>query len=971
MELVHCADGAVMELVHCTDGTMMITPVVAEQDVNSSVDAVDAQDTQSSEPSPDYIHPCSSSVPLATRHAPDPDETATVPNASSSISVSQDVDLDALRHEDIVASAPTSSNRDLQLSDQFMAPEAEDELAILSLPKRRSSQKLRDSVREDFDAVDELLDAIAKKYRLSAEQVYRMLSEFFSFKTAHANPWHWQVIDCIIVFSGVTYGLLASHQRIFYPLQTRHLKTIAEESSKQTVHQRHKGFLRIAKQLKQLAEDAQRKFGFEVGAVVVGNNAHTDDRNQFVYETEFMDGVRVISSQVIARRLTSTSSFFVHSTKSSDVSEFLGHARAWTMFGLSKRTLNANFENVDDGDASGEPSHIPNLLQNDGNTVASCSGAVHVQLSVESAATGSQKVVTMQEVDELSEEQSLIFIRQQFEAAIARFSGIDLPPSKNIPWQTLPGKLVEWGLQLNNWPKDVRCPGETTANSKGISVLRLEERRALARAFVDPKQPITLEQLSEEERNRDDEWICILHGVAPPAGDEHEHGLRLLVKRSNHKKLRCDREGLSRLQSTSELLELPVTPPPGPSGTIMHHFVELTDSDSPTPRPVNRKKRRLVDAKANLVAKIPAESNTAAARKRARLMEKGVIPELASARPYKQRKVADELPHIPSISRQLLSSRRVADESLRASLSDCEPVVELPQRSRSSKRNAKGKEAAVARDLDVQESNIPTRPPADLIAPMIRGTTHRVKPRPVPKSRVTPADVLRGDSREVATSITQPEIQAEIFGLRPNDLYVFQNQAEASTVANAPYTQPRKEAPGPGQPLSSDQHSLPNQPSLPDQSSLPRQLTQTSQSPAPGSLPLSHQQPSQSMAAADRRQFTNPSFDPVQGHPAAHNVPFQSQYLSPFMQQYLQAQQMQHTQQGAGTSGGSTTQVPQSYQQFAPGFPVNAMNTAAPFGSLPSTTNASVQFNQPTAGPSNANATSSSALPAHSQAPGA
>ncbi|KAJ3552741.1 hypothetical protein NM688_g3991 [Phlebia brevispora] len=621
------------------------------------------------------------------------------------------------------------------------------------------------------------------------------------------------------------------------------------------------------------AESAHFTYNFETAFVVVGSNAHQDDKNAAVHETEFLQGL------------------FQRTTRSRDASEFMGHARAQTLMGLSQRTVEENFGDAKypgASNASTSPSKATHSSSHESNATSS---AKPVESGAELRGTACKNseelwlTATTEEVAQLSDEEALAFIKVRFDHLLASHCITQSRSSakqavKNVPWQTLPGKLIDWGVRLLNWPNGVRCPGAGDSSSrKGISTLNKEERRTLAMAFIDPVRPIQMEKIQKKQEKG--EYIVVIDSVAPPADSADDSGVRIQVLQRDHRVVKATR-GLPRL--------CPTTPPPRNAGTQSSKEAgvpakrsiqsedeeEIEVLDTPTPRP--RKMPRL-------------DGNAA---------KQGSTMDLLEPDDDRDSENGPE-PHNPP-SRDASRSQK--------------PVVELPLCPKG-KEKPKSIEQEKSSNLRVYRP----MPDLDLIAPMIRGTTHTVKPRPIVRK-----------SQASLPSVSQQDNGSKV--------------AATSEVADNHAGQPTF-APEQAIPITSkkDNHSTNGQTGLStDAPSIALAST------------LCEGQPFE-QARSGHSQTLHP-LATTSGYPAATNVPIPPQFLT-FMQQLLQAQQRSAPSGGPFISNPHTN-VPPLFPPLGASGDVPRL----PFGSTPTLRNESGPFGQPALpGPSNRSNSSDQTLP--------
>ncbi|KAJ3556280.1 hypothetical protein NM688_g2116 [Phlebia brevispora] len=749
--------------------------------------------------------------------------------------------------------------------------------------QKRVTNALAKKIKTDLQAVYTLLDEVAQKYDISMEKMVRMHRSSLQHRSGIANTWNWyesyfagheeqELRRCFseeriaeIQAEGVVQAIRSACWKQFkkrYPdtysdiLFTYHLKTIVEETGEQTVHQRHRAFQQYTSQLREQAETAHITYNFETAWVAVGSNAHQDDRNAAMYETKYLEGL------------------FQRTTRSKDASEFMGHARAQSLMGISQQTVEENLSNATSAGASKVPAGPSKSARSLGRTDAT-GPAKLVEPGAEPDGNAHKDPeelwlsATSEEVAQLSDEDFLAFIKVRFDHLLAQHTTTQLRSSskqavKNVPWQTLPGKLIDWGVRLLNWPSGVRCPGtEGSSSRKGISTLNKDERRTLAMAFIDPSQPIQMEKIDTKDKKGD--YIVAIDSVAPPADAADEYGVRIQVLQRDHRVVKATR-GLPRLcPSTPQPRHAVIQSSkdadvPAKRSIQSDNEDEIEVLDTPTPRP--GKKRRL-------------DRNVVKHHSSIEISETSDDDDLGTS-------AAPQLQDPPS--RDLALPRKA--------------VVELTLRSKGKERD-RTSEHNKPSDLRVYRP----MPDLDLIAPMIRGTTHTVRPRPVVKrsqaslSSAAPQD----EGRDIATT-------SRVAGKR--------------TVESSPT--PEQSVP---RSLSMDSQSTRGQTGLSTNLSSDAQASSPSEEELSAQGRPEHPQTSNSSAAA---------------YPAAANIPIPPQFLT-FMQQLFQAQQ------GSAPSNGPFTSIPQI---SAPSLllPFGASDGNAnrlPFGSSPTLPRESGSSGQP------------------------
>ncbi|EMD34766.1 hypothetical protein CERSUDRAFT_75689 [Gelatoporia subvermispora B] len=117
------------------------------------------------------------------------------------------------------------------------------------------------------------------------------------------------------------------------------------------------------------------------------------------------------------------------------------------------------------------------------------------------------------------------------------------------PWASLFSLLRAAGLVIINWPEDV--PHPQLEDGKGIAILRLEERQSLLRAFDHPDFP--LQCVRDHELNRNlaagNKYLAIIN--APPAPSSRQrHALRVWYTKVP-KRIWKDRGGPARLPAVA------------------------------------------------------------------------------------------------------------------------------------------------------------------------------------------------------------------------------------------------------------------------------------------------------------------------------------------------------------------------------------------------------------------------------------
>ncbi|KAF8430677.1 hypothetical protein L210DRAFT_821092, partial [Boletus edulis BED1] len=93
----------------------------------------------------------------------------------------------------------------------------------------------------------------------------------------------------------------------------------------------------------------------------------------------------------------------------------------------------------------------------------------------------------------------------------------------NFPWTSLAVILAEQGLVMQGWPTSVLMPGKarassngSTARTKGITVLKEGEKRALCNAFENTEISVTRVEGRDKRKALTSSALPVIIGAAPP-----------------------------------------------------------------------------------------------------------------------------------------------------------------------------------------------------------------------------------------------------------------------------------------------------------------------------------------------------------------------------------------------------------------------------------------------------------------------
>ncbi|KAF8121400.1 hypothetical protein EV363DRAFT_1186188 [Boletus edulis] len=265
------------------------------------------------------------------------------------------------------------------------------------------------------------------------------------------------------------------------------------DSLPQTMAQRAQTFNKTSKRMTSLLDAAAAKHGFEAALVMCGKTVNEDALLGFVHTTA---GAKK----------------FFDTWCRADEHTIIGHLKAHVYHSVSLEIVSDTFDNKSDQQVSSKgqndvapygDQHMPQPSSAPKSDMANHSQAEHLP----------------------SHDDMLVYIKTSI-SSIIKGAGGDLSKFKpgNFPWTSLAVILAEQGLVMQGWPTSVLMPGEarassngSTARTKGITVLKKGEKRALCNVFENTEISVTRVEGRDKQKALTSSALPVIIGAAPPA----------------------------------------------------------------------------------------------------------------------------------------------------------------------------------------------------------------------------------------------------------------------------------------------------------------------------------------------------------------------------------------------------------------------------------------------------------------------
>ncbi|EMD40520.1 hypothetical protein CERSUDRAFT_70868 [Gelatoporia subvermispora B] len=365
----------------------------------------------------------------------------------------------------------------------------------------RLTGKTRRAVFDDLNVVDNIFEQLSKKHGVSVLTLRNLYKIRHPSRLQRTSCWamyqvwfknnpelecerlglideHGNTIvrtdgeTCAAAYKKFKEDFADEKDRMQKLLETNFRMHKIETSGAVKVGQRKHQFSKFTDHVTLLMDSAHVTNGFEGIFIAVGNCALQDDGNEYVYETEGIEGC--------LERLTGVAN-----------NDVLAHAKSETLWNISKK-----FKAPWQCDAD----------------VAEPAGDNHVDTAdddKENDANG--EIIIIPTADgELTK-----FVHRKLHFTILLINPNALAAKGNqLAWKTMAALLYKDNLVLIGWPDGVPFPGEFEEATKGVASLSHECRRRLAEALVDPVNPLRCARSEESSKT-------------PPATSSNERGIRV------------------------------------------------------------------------------------------------------------------------------------------------------------------------------------------------------------------------------------------------------------------------------------------------------------------------------------------------------------------------------------------------------------------------------------------------------------